>query len=59
MSFCDAEYMCQRMGLEAERYAENLLSLRGYCEIEGLKNSEGSQTVMTYIFEAVACSWFS
>jgi len=47
------------MGLEAERYAENLLSLRGYCEIEGLKNSEGSQTVMTYIFEAVACSWFS
>jgi hypothetical protein len=51
--------MSQKMGLEAERYAENLLSLRDYCEIEGCKNSEGSPTVMIYIFEAVACSWFS
>jgi hypothetical protein len=40
------------MGLEAERYAENL-SLRGYCEIEGRKNSEGFPAVMVYIFEAV------
>jgi hypothetical protein len=47
------------MGLEAERYAENLLSWRGYCEIEGRKNSEDSPMVMIYIFEAVACSWFS
>jgi len=51
--------MCQRMGLEAERYAENLLSVRGYCEIEGHEKSEGHPTVMIYIFEAVACSWFS
>jgi len=42
------------MRLEAERYAENLLSLRGYCEIEGCKNSEGFPTVMICIFEAVA-----
>jgi hypothetical protein len=47
------------MGLEAERYTENLLSLRGYCEIEGRKNSKGPPTVMICIFEAVACSWFS
>jgi len=47
------------MGLEAERYAENLLSLRGYCEIEGRKNSEGSPAVMIYIFEAVVCSCVS
>ena len=59
MSLHDAEYMCQRMGLEAERYAENLLSVRGYCEIEGHEKSEGHPTVMIYIFEAVACSWFS
>jgi len=51
--------MCQRMGLKAERYAESLLSLRDYCEIEGCINSEGSPTVMIYIFGAVAHSWFS